>query len=198
MTEEKIRPIRTIKAVIFGLAVLLIVGLAGFLFGRFAQNRQPEPEISAVVLQSRLSSISELASVAYLYTDMGQFENSGEFYGHTIPFTTKKFILTYDGVDLRQAEVSVSGGQVQVTLPEAEILSHELDENSVEIFDQRTSIFNPFTVEDFTSFQAAQKAEMEAKALEGGLLKEAKEKAADSVRLLLAPLLPEDAALVVE
>ena len=203
MTEEKIRPIRTIKAVIFGLAVLLIVGLAGFLFGRFAQNRQPEPEISAVVLQRRLSSISELASVAYLYTDMGQFENSGEFYGHTIPFTTKKFILTYDGVikagvDLRQAEVSVSGGQVRVTLPEAEILSHELDENSVEIFDQRTSIFNPFTVEDFTSFQAAQKAEMEAKALEGGLLKEAKEKAADSVRLLLAPLLPEDAALVVE
>ena len=99
---------------------------------------------------------------------------------------------------MRQAEVSVSGGQVRVTLPEAEILSHELDENSVEIFDQRTSIFNPFTVEDFTSFQAAQKAEMEAKALEGGLLKEAKEKAADSVRLLLAPLLPEDAALVVE
>ena len=202
MNEEKIHPIRTIKAVIFGLAVILIVGLAGFLFGRFAQNRQPEPEISAVVLQSRLSSVSELASVAYLYTDMGQFENSGEFYGHTIPFTTKKFILTYDGVikagvDLSQAEVSVSGGQVRVSLPEAEILSHELDENSVEIFDQRTSIFNPFTVEDFTSFQAAQKAEMEAKALEGGLLEEAKEKAADSVRLLLEPLLPENAALIV-
>lgn len=202
MTEEKVRPIRTLKAVIFCLAAILIVGLAGFLFGRFTQNRQPEPEISAVVLQSRLSSVSELASVAYLYTNMAQFENSGEFYGHTIPFTTKKFILTYDGmikagVDLSQANVSVSGGQVKVTLPEAEILSHELDENSVEIFDQRTSIFNPFTVEDFTSFQAAQKTEMEAKALEGGLLKDAQEKAAGSVRLLLEPLLPDDTALIV-
>ena len=85
-----------------------------------------------------------------------------------IPFTTKSFILTYDGtvkagVDLDGAEVSVSGTTVTITLPEAEILSHEIDEDSMEVFDEKTSIFNPFTVEDFTSFQSDQKAAMEEK-----------------------------------
>ena len=54
-------------------------------------------------------------------------------------------------MDLDGAEVSVSGTTVTITLPEAEILSHEIDEDSMEVFDEKTSIFNPFTVEDFTS-----------------------------------------------
>ena len=57
-------------------------------------------------------------------------------------------------------------GGVTVRLPEAEILSHEMDEGSVEIFDEKASIFNPFTVEDFAAFQAEQKDAMEQKALE--------------------------------
>ena len=202
MTEEKAHPLRTMKTVLFCVLFLAAVGAAGFLAGRFAQSRQPEPEISAVVLQGSLAEISELASVSYQYTNMGQFENSGEFYGHSIPFTTKKFILTYDGVikagvDLSRAQVSVSEGRVAVTLPPAEILSHELDEDSVEIFDQQTSIFNPFTVEDFTAFQSAQKSIMEEKALQRGLLEQAQEKAAGSVRLLLLSLLPEGTELEV-
>lgn len=138
----------------------------------------------------------------YRYTNMAQFTSSNDFYGVTIPFTTKKFILPYDGeikagVDLSQARATVDGADVTVTLPATRILSHEIDEGSVEVFDEKTSIFNPFTVEDFASFQADQKAEMEEKALGKGLLEQAAEKAEDSVKALLAPLLEEGMTLSV-
>ena len=153
-----------------------------------------------MVLQNQLTEIRELATVTYAYTNMAQFENSNDFYGVKIPFTTKSFILTYDGtikagVDLEAAEVSISGDTVTVTLPEAEILSHEIDEDSVEVFDEKTSIFNPFTVEDFTAFQADQKAAMEERALSSGLLEEARAKAVSGVEQLLSAALPESCTL---
>lgn len=199
-TREKLHPLKTVKYLLLGAALCAAVGLAGFFWGRHVQNRPEEPQISAVVLEAQLSGIRELASVSYQYTNMAQFENSGNFYGLTIPFTTKRFILTYDGVikagvDLSQAKISVSGSRVAVTLPPAKILSHQLDEDSVELFDQRTSIFNPFTIEDFTAFQAEQKAVMEEKALQQGLLDQAQAQASDTVRLLLSAALPEGAEL---
>ena len=159
-------------------------------------------ELDAVVLENQLTGISELASVTYSYTNMAQFKNSSEFYGMKVPFTTKSFILTYDGVikagvDLSAVEVRVSGTAVTVKLPEAAILSHEIDEDSVEVFDEKTSIFNPFTVEDMAAFQADQKQAMEAKALDKGLLTEAAEKAKISVEALLSAALPEGYTLTV-
>ena len=88
--------------------------------------------------------------------------------------------------------------QVTVTLPAAQILSHEIDEDSMEVFDEKTSIFNPFTVEDFTSFQSDQKAAMEEKALSRGLLEEARAKAVSSVEQLFAAALPETYTVTVQ
>lgn len=203
MPKEHIRPFKTVKYILVGIVLCVLVGAAGFLGGRYAAASEKAPQLSAVVLESRLAEISELASVTYTYTNMAQFENSSDFYGVTIPFTTKKFILTYDGtikagIDLTQVQIDVSGNDVTVVLPEAEILSHEIDEESVEIFDEKTSIFNPFTVEDFTAFQAEQKQVMTEKALQRGLLEEAGEKAKNSVRLLLNAALPEDAVLTIQ
>ena len=103
----------------------------------------------------------------------------------------------YKRQDLSQATVDLEGSTVCITLPQAAILSHEIDEDSVEVFDEKTSIFNPFTVEDFSSFQADQKKAMEEKALGKGLLDEAQAKAEASVRQLLSPALPEGTELEV-
>lgn len=196
-------PVKTLRYLVVGVVLCAAVGLAGFLGGRYAASHQETPQLSAVVLEGRLAEISELASVTYTYTNMAQFENSDDFYGMKIPFTTKKFILSYDGtikagIDLGDVEIEVRDNDVTVTLPEAEVLSHEIDADSVEIFDEKTSIFNPFTIEDFTAFQAAQREVMEEKALQRGLLAQAREKAGNSVRLMLASVLPEEAQLTVQ
>ena len=65
----------------------------------------------------------------------------------------------------------------------------------MEVFDEKTSIFNPFTVEDFTAFQADQKAAMEERALSSGLLEEARAKAVSGVEQLLSAALPESCTL---
>lgn len=190
-----------LRLLLCGVLLCAVVGGACYLAGRAAgQGSEKAEELSAVVLESRLTGVSELASVSYTYTNMAQFESSNDFYGVKVPFTTKSFILTYDGVikagvDLSEARVEVSGTAVTVRLGAAKILSHEIEEDSVEIFDEKTSIFNPFTVEDFSSFQTDQKKAMEQRALDRGLLREARTRAEDSVRLLLEDVLPEGCAL---
>lgn len=196
-------PLRSLRLALLGAVLCAMVGLAGFFAGRFGGAPKEATELDAVVLENRLAEISELASVSWSYTNMAQYENHNVFYGVTLPFTTKEFILTYDGeikagVDLKKAGVEVDGATVRVRLPEAELLSHEIDEGSVEVFNEKTSVFNPFTVEEFAVFQADQKAAMEKKALERGLLREGREKAADSVALLLGAALPEGYTLRVE
>lgn len=202
VNRRRLRPLKTLRLVLLGVLLCALVGGGCFLAGRYTGRNGGSTELSAVVVQNQLTEISELASVTYSYTNMAQYENSGEFYGMKVPFTTKRFILTYDGVikagvDLSRAEVSVSGSAVTVRLPKAQILSHEIDEGSVQVFDQQTSLFNPFTVDEFTAFQADQKKAMEEKALDKGLLSQAQTKAEDSVRLLLEKALPEGGTLTV-
>ena len=198
MSRENVslHPLKTAKYLWLGILLCALVGGACFLGGRWSAGRSENVQIDAVVLQNQLTEIRELATVTYAYTNMAQFESSNDFYGVKVPFTTKSFILTYDGtikagVDLDGAAVDVSGTAVTITLPEARILSHGIDEDSVEVFDEKTSIFNPFTVEDFTSFQADQKAAMEERALSRGLLEEARRKAVSSVEQLLSAALPD-------
>lgn len=203
-TQTRPRPVKALKYILLGLLLCAAVGSCGFFAGQSAARSSREnTELNAVVMENRLTQISELAAVSYQYTNMAQFSSSNDFYGVTIPFTTKKFILTYDGVikagvDLSQARVDLSDAAVTISLPAARILSHEIDEGSIEVFDEKTSIFNPFTVEDFASFQADQRVEMERKALENGLLTQAAEQAEKSITALMSPVLPEGYELVLQ
>lgn len=202
-TKLKNHPLKTLKTLWLGVALCAAVGLACFVGGRLSARSGETARLDAVVLENQLIGISEWASAAYQYTNMAQFESSNDFYGMRVPFTTKRFILTYDGeitagVNMNDVSVDVSGERVTVRLPRAEILSHEIDEASVEVFDEKTSIFNPFTVEDFTAFQADQKVAVEEKALAKGLLDTAQKKAEDAVEDLLSSALPEEYTLTVE
>lgn len=120
--KEPLHPLRTARYLWLGILLCALVGGACFLGGRWSAGRSETAKIDTVVLQNQLSEIRELATVTYAYTNMAQFESSNDFYGVKIPFTTKSFILTYDGtvkagVDLDGAEVSVSGTTVTITLP---------------------------------------------------------------------------------
>lgn len=194
---KAIRPVKTIKLLIVGILIGAALLGGGWLLGKTSGGGSRENvEISAIVLQNKISAMSELAVVTYTYTELGQYESSKEFYGVKMPFTTNRFLLTYDGVikagiDMTEVKVDVDQGvkTVTVTLPQAEILSHEIDEDSVKIYDEKTSIFNAFTIEDYTSFYADQKKTVEKKARDKGLLTEAQTQAENAVRQLLDPVL---------
>ena len=120
-----------------------------------------------------------------------------DFYGWKVPFTTKSFIISYDGVikagvDLEEVSVEVDEGSkaVTVTLPESKILSHEIPEDSLEVFDESDNIFNRISIEVYAGFTKDQKDKMEQRAIDNGLLTSANEKARAAVTSFLS-LLPE-------
>lgn len=185
------------KLIIFGVILAIVCFTVGFFSG--GQEEKP-PVLSSITVENQLQQISHLATIRYSYTNMGQFENSNEFYGIKLPFTTKSFIVAYDGtitagVDLTQAKVTVTDQKVTIALPAPQILSHEVDPNSLEVFDETTSIFNPITIEDYTGFQADQQGVMEEKAIQGGLLTQAKDQAEAAIGGLITPLLQEGQTL---
>ncbi len=143
-------------------------------------------EVSVELITSEIQDIGELATVEYLYTDAGKFEDPAKVFGKEIPFsfTTKSFIAKWDGiikagvnVDEITVEVRDFNKEIIVHIPEAEILSHEIDGESIETLDEKNGFFNSIKVDDIREFDVISKEAMEQRAIENGLLDKAYENA---------------------
>lgn len=173
------------------LVLLLAVALfATFFAGKKVMKNEMEPDITSTLIFNKLVGAKELTTLKYHYTNMGQFENQNTFYGYKIPFTSKKFIVSYDGlinagVDLEKMKVELHDKSIEIKIPPAKILSHEIYEDSLKVFDERESIFNRIDIEDYNNFSKDQKKEVEKKAIKRGLLKEADEESKKAIEELL-------------
>jgi len=150
-----------------------------------------KPEITSDLISGKLTEISEYATLEYYYTNIGKFEEQGDFYGRKIPLSTKSFIVTYDGVIKmgvrgEDINVDVKENQIIVHMPPAEILSHEIKDDTMEVFDQTRNVFNPIKIEDYNAFYSDNKKEMEDKVVKNGLLKEAEERAKQQLTLFIS------------
>ena len=174
------------------LIVLLIVLalFAAFFYGKKQMRSEMEPEITSSLIYNKLVSAKELTTLKYHYTNMGHFENQNTFYGYKVPFTSKEFIVSYEGlinagIDLNKMKVDVGDKSIEVRIPAAEILSHEIYEDSLKVYDERESIFNRIDIEDYNDFSKDQKSEIEKKAIKKGLLKEADEESKRAIEEIL-------------
>lgn len=178
------------KKAIGGVIAILLVCVVIFFAGAFFGNRQSEPVITSTALTQQLQEVNDLAVLEYNYTKVGEFENSLTLNGWSIPLTKKSFLLTYAGkltagVSMEDAKVNVSDSTITVTLPEVEILSNVIDEESIEVYDETKNIFNPISIEDYTAFATQQKAAVEEEAIENGLLSEAATKTQSAIQKFL-------------
>lgn len=192
MAETEARPKKRFRLKRKLIAAVLLVAVVGgaFFFGAVWSHRDTAPKITSDLISQQLTEVQELATVEYFYTNVGRFENKLDFYGWQVPFTTKRFIVSYDGiikagVDLSGLKVEVNGKNVTVTLPQAKILSHEIPEDSIEVFDETHNIFNQIEISDYTGFTADQRGEIEQKAIDNGFLDRAQETAKSVVENLV-------------
>ena len=185
------------------ISALIVAGLiiAAFLYAKSIFDVEEETKISSETVESALKEAKELTTLKYHYKNIASFENSQQFQGMTIPFTKKSFLYTYEGeihagVDLEQAKVNINedAKTINVTLPETKILSHDINENSVMVYDEKNSIFNPLEMKDYSNFRKEEEAKVEKEAIDKGLLDEAKEQTLKAVKdiLLLNPIIEED------
>jgi hypothetical protein len=91
--------------------------------------------------------------------------------------------------DIRKDDVSVDGGTVTIDLPEAEILSSSLDEETTRVYDRDFSPLN-FRPDDELVEKARLRAveKIEASARENGILNTADRNAQDSIRAFVTTL----------
>lgn len=180
---------KTKKAIGGLIAIFIVCALIFFAGTRFASNSD-EPEITSTGITQQLQDIEELATLSYNYTKVGEFSNSLQFNGWDIPLTQKSFLITYDGqlkagIKMDKIKVDVSNDNITVSIPDIEILSNEIDESSIEVYDESRNIFNPISVNDYATFATSQKEAVEAEAIENGLLSQAATKTQDTIKKYL-------------
>lgn len=176
-----------------GLVLLVLVLLVCFLAFSVLTGISSVSIARSRTTELGFRNIGELATQAGYYTNVQVISGSREILGLTIPLTEKKYIFGYDGVikaGVDFSEISVSVDElthtVTVGMPEVKILSNEVDENSFEIYDSTKNIFNSLKVSEINASLLALKEESEEKAVQNGLLDNAKRNAETLVTGFLA------------
>ena len=153
--------------------------------------------VTSDTLKEQLNGIRELVTQEYIYTNADKRESTEKWlWGIDRPFSGNSLLVTYDGtikagVDLSQVDISVDeeARTITVTLPKSQIVSHETFEDTLVVLDETNNVFNPISIENYTEFVSGQKAGMEQKAIDRGVLTSASQEAKTIVRSFLA-LLP--------
>lgn len=126
--------------------------------------------------------IGELATQAAYCTEVSVTEGSRELFGITIPFTQSKYIYSYDvavkaGFDFGEIEWKLNDHTIEVSLPEARVLSTEIDTDSFEIYHEEESIFRQITLTENNEALRSLQESAEQNAVENGLLENARSNA---------------------
>ena len=182
------------------LAIIIAFGI-GFAVGHidFGTDDADSTYILGVV-SDNIQEMSELVSLEYNYTDVATMsgDNGLKAFGKKIPFTEKSMIVRYEGVikagpDVSKGNVQMefNGDTLSVTIPRSKVISHEILEDKYEILDVNNGLFNNVTPQDVSDFRTEQKAEMEANALQKGILDQADENAKERITAMINSLYPE-------
>lgn len=157
------------------------------------------------MIRSEIYDIGELATIEYLYTDAGKFENPKQLFGLNVPFTTKSFISKWDGVikagvkiDQIIVEINDVNKEIIVNMPKSAILSHEIEKESIETLDEKDGLFNPIKVDDIRAFDKVSKEAMEERAIENGILDKATENAKKIIEKLVNNDVVQEQGYIIE
>ena len=178
------------KKAIGGVIAIIVLVIAIFFAGVHYASGSNNDKITSTTIKNQLTEINELALYSYDYSKVGKFSNKLSFNGWKIPLTQKTFIITYNGsnkagIDLKQAKISIDNDQLNITLPAAKILSHEIGEKSIEVYDESSNIFNQISINDYKSFATNEMKKNEKDAIYNGILVKSKTKAEQTLTTYL-------------
>lgn len=180
------KKIHVITAVIASVALITV----GFLGARLLE-KDDDVKVSASSIEERLSKCSDLTTARLDYRGIIRYEDGDIQY-----INKKSFSMIYDahikaGIDLSQAEVSVNGTKITVTIPKPEVQDIVVDPDSLEFYDEKLALFNWTKKEDTTKAMEYAKKDAEEKAAQTELIEQATEQAKTVITTLLAPVTEE-------
>lgn len=135
--------------------------------------------VDTSVIFEKMESISELSIMKYYYSDVIAFKDNKKLKDFDIPFTQKSFLIKYDGYIKAGIEadsiriVSNDGENIKLIIRNSIILDHVIDEKSVFVYDEKSSLFNGLSIGDVFDQIVSEKSNIEGKIIEKGFLREA-------------------------
>lgn len=125
------------------LAILSVVlaAVCALLGARIAQT-SAQPSIDETVVTKQLKACSDLATSKMMYRGLVTYTS-----GNIELWDKKSFQMIYDaeikaGVDMSEADVSMDGKRIEISLPAATIQDVSIDPDSIKIYDQKYSLLN--------------------------------------------------------
>ena len=175
--KKKFVKIAVIAGVII-LCVLVFFATKGIYDKDGGAILESEEILTGETIESGLKNMGVLETQKYYYTHIENYKKTEKVFGVDVPLTEKSFIYSIEGyvtagIDFASISVEKTGNKITIKLPKAKVNNSVLDENSVKMYDEENSIFNPIKVEDVTKSFADIKKKEEKKAVSKNLLKEA-------------------------
>ena len=181
MEKHRKRPNRANKNLLLVLLVVILISIT-IIAAMLIQTRKNQVESRNIAFG--LKDMGELVTQAGYFTNVQSSTSTRQLFGMDIPFTTSKYIYSYDGVvkaglDFSKIEVQVDDANrtVTVLLPEIEILDVNIDNDSLKIYDESQSIFTPLHISDVNEAQIELKEQVRQTAIDNGILEEAEKNA---------------------
>ena len=137
--------------------------------------------VTSTQIKAQLNSVKKLITKEYIYTGAAKQEaNKKWIFGWDMPFSDTTLVIMYDGtiiagVDLNKINPAINEETHTITIlvPKATILSHDLPQETIRIVDQKESLFNDISLDEYNKFVASEKPKREQDAIDRGLLTEA-------------------------
>ncbi len=179
----ELKKIFTSKSVII-LILLIILSLSIFGIintgkGGFRLGMKEFQEVDSSIIFEKMESIEELSTVKFFYSDVIAFKDNKRLKDFDIPFTQKSFLIKYDGY----IKAGISGDSIKIVsnkdksiklmIKGSGILDHVIDESSIYVYDEKSSLFNDLSIKDVFEQIVAEKSLIENKLIEKGFLQEA-------------------------
>lgn len=152
-----------LNALIVTVAAVIIVVFVSVLAGKIIGERnarkvaQKDNVLTSATVLKAIEPAGELTTAKYYYGSVERYEDHKEIFGKKIPFTTEEILYNYDGVinagiDISKSKCSVDADnhKIEIILPQPEILSHEIDQESFKFYDVKNSVFNETDLDKFT------------------------------------------------
>ena len=181
MEKHRKRPNRANKNLLLVSLVVILISIT-IIAAMLIQTRKNQVESRNIAFG--LKDMGELVTQAGYFTNVQSSTSTRQLFGLDIPFTTIKYIYSYDGVvkaglDFAGIEVQVDDANrtVTVRLPEIEILDVNIDNDSLKIYDESQSIFTPLHISDVNEAQIELKEQVRQTAIDNGILEEAEKNA---------------------
>ncbi|MCL2244193.1 MAG: DUF4230 domain-containing protein [Treponema sp.] len=172
--------------------IIICIGGGVFLGTRLDSNiLKQENKIDITYTVKEILPIAEYASLVYHYSTVITESDVRRLFGISIPLTDRRAIYTIDGT----IKLGFSGRDITITnqnniiivhMPKIKILSHEIYPETFSLYDERTSLFNRYSLQDANNLQMEHKREFERKVNENeGLFFQAQQSAEQQFRFFL-------------